>query len=419
MNHAAGPRLLVLSQLFPSDAQPVAGVFIRERMFRVARHLPIVVVAPQPWFPLQGLIRLFRPHFRLPARRHELVQGIEVHRPRFLSIPGIFKRADGWLLAVCTFPTIRRLVRKHQLNVLDVHFGYPDGHAGALLARWLRLPFVLTLRGKEERQARTSLASRLREAISGADRVVCVSEALKRLAVALGARQGAVSIIGNGIDLEKFSPMARAESRARLGLPADAKVIVSVGTLVERKGFHRVIEVLPALLREHAALHYLIVGGAGPEGDISQRLRRQVAALGLEQRVHFVGSCTPEELRIPLSASDLFVLATGYEGWANVFLEAMACGLPVITTRVGGNEQVVSSAELGQLVDLGDARQLAEAISDALRRNWDRGRIIDYARANTWDRRIAALLPIYRQALEGHAVAGGERRTNDAAVSRG
>ena len=63
------PRLLVFSSLFPSAAQPNAGLFIRERMFRVGKHLPIVVVAPQPWFPGQGLIRWFRPHFRPMAPR--------------------------------------------------------------------------------------------------------------------------------------------------------------------------------------------------------------------------------------------------------------------------------------------------------------------------------------------------------------
>src|SRR5262245_19642529 len=95
---AAKPRLLVFTQLFPSAAQPNAGLFIRERMFRVGRELPIVVVAPQPWFPLQGLIRFWRPHFRPIAVRFEVQDGFRVHRPRFLCIPGILKRADGLLM---------------------------------------------------------------------------------------------------------------------------------------------------------------------------------------------------------------------------------------------------------------------------------------------------------------------------------
>ena len=103
------PRLVVFSTLFPSSAQPTAGVFIRERMFRVGRELPIVVVAPRPWFPLQGLIRLIRPGFRPSTPRHERQQGVDVYQPRFLSIPGLAKSLDGMLMALSLYWPMRRL----------------------------------------------------------------------------------------------------------------------------------------------------------------------------------------------------------------------------------------------------------------------------------------------------------------------
>lgn len=412
---ASEPRLLVLSSLFPSDAQPGAGLFIRERMFRVAQSLPIVVVAPQPWFPLQGLIRRFRPHFRPMAPRFERMQGIEVHRPRFLCFPGILKWTDGLLMAISTFPTVRRLVRRHRLNVLDVHFGYPDGAAGRLLARWLGLPMVLTLRGKEERQARTDVVARLKRAVVAADQLVTVSDALRKVALEFGADARRITPIGNGVELAKFAPVPREIARAELKLPDDAKVLVTVGGLVERKGFHRVIECLPDLLCRYPNLHYVVVGGASPEGDMSARLRALVESLGLRERVHFVGLWPSERLKLPLSAGDVFVLATSYEGWANVFLEAMACGLPVVTTRVGGNAEVVNSPALGTLVEFGDRAALTAAVDDALSRTWDRDRIIDYARANSWDRRIPQLLAVFDKALHGESApvpAPGRLRAN-------
>lgn len=399
-NHDGAARLLVLSSLFPSDVLPAAGVFIRERMFRVARHLPIVVLAPQPWFPLQGLIRLFRPHFRPMAPRFELMNGIEVHRPRFLCIPGVLKWTDGFLMAVSIYLKARHLVARHRLNVLDVHFGYPDGFAGALLARWLRLPMVLTLRGKEERQTRTSVRSGLAFAVRAAQRLIAVSEALKAVALELGADPARATVIGNGIDLHKFVPVPQSLARAELKLPADARVIVSVGTLVERKGFHRVLDCLPELLKRHPTLHYLIVGGSGPEGDMALQLHEQVRSLGLEDRVQFLGPLPADRLKVPLSAGDVFVLATSYEGWANVFLEAMACGLPVVSTRVGGNAQVVNSTDLGELVPFGDRAALTAAIDAALARSWDRARIRAYAEQNSWDTRIPILVDGFRGLVE-------------------
>lgn len=404
-----GARLLVLSSLFPSAVQPAAGVFIRERMFRVGAELPIVVVAPQAWFPLQGLVRLFRPHFRPMAVRRETVNGIDVHRPRFLCFPGVLKRTDGLFMALSSYFTVRRLVRQHQLNILDVHFGYPDGAAGARLARWLRLPMVLTLRGKEERQARMSVGAPLRRAVLAADRLVTVSTALRDVAIGFGADPARITVIGNGIDLAKFSPIPRAEARSALNLPAQAKVLVSVGTLVERKGFHRVIDCLPALMARQPDLHYLVVGGAGPEGDIGARLREQVAQLGLGDRVHFLGAYPSDRLKLPLSAADVFVLATSYEGWANVFLEAMACGLPVVSTDVGGNAQVVCDERLGTIVPFGDGEALAAAIDAALVRAWDREFIRAYAESNAWERRIPPLLELFGQ-LHRERLGGGRRQ---------
>ena len=125
----AEPRILVLSSLFPSPARPNAGVFIRERMFRVAKHLPVTVVSPQPWFPGQGLIRRFRPGYRPAAPRHEIMDGIDVFRPRFLSLPGIGRSLDGLSMAVCTFATVRRLRRERGIDLIDAHFAHPDGEA--------------------------------------------------------------------------------------------------------------------------------------------------------------------------------------------------------------------------------------------------------------------------------------------------
>jgi teichuronic acid biosynthesis glycosyltransferase TuaC len=394
---AAGPRLLVLSSLFPSASQPAAGVFIRERMFRVAQHLPVVVVAPQPWFPLQGLVRLFRPHFRPKAPAFELMQGIEVHRPRFLSFPGILKWSDGLFMALGSYLTVRRLFRQHALHILDVHFGYPDGAAGTLLGHWLKVPVVLTLRGKEERQARTVVGPALRRAVLRADRLIAVSEALRDLALGLGADARRITVIGNGIDLSKFQRVPQAEARAQLDLPQNARMLISVGTLVERKGFHRVIECLPHLLVRYQNLHYLVVGGSGPEGDFSAKLRAQVVALGLQQRVHFLGLCAPEQLKFPLSAADVFVLASSYEGWANVLLEALACGLPVVATDVGGNAQVINSGQLGRIVPFGDSAALGSALDEALSHAWNRAALREYARSNSWEDRIPLLVNVFRQ----------------------
>lgn len=387
-----GPSVVVFSTLFPNIAQPCAGLFIRERMFRVGQHLPMTVVAPVPWFPCQSLIRLWRPHFRPPVPFRENQSGIDVIHPKFLSVPGLCKRLDGFFLALGSFQVMRSLKRSGRMDVIDAHFGYPDGYAATLLGRWFGKPVTITLRGTEPRHSRTpALKFRLARALVDANRVFAVSESLRALAMQMGIAPAKVRVVGNGVDTARFHPLPRSQARAALDLPDHVPVLVSVGGLTERKGFHRVIELLPALSRAFPGLVFLIVGGASAEGDWRAILEQQVKGLGLENMVRFLGVLAPDELKVPLSAADVFVLATRNEGWANVFLEAMACGLPVVTTDVGGNREVVCRSELGIVVPFGDPEALRQAIDSALARSWDRGALRAYACDNEWSKRVAEL----------------------------
>lgn len=393
----AEPRVLVFSSLFPHAGAPGAGLFVRERMFRVARQVPLVVVSPRPWFPGQGLIRLFRPGYRPHAVAHEVQDGIDVYFPRFFSLPGVLRRFDGLFMALGSWWLMRRLRQRFDFNLIDAHFAYPDGYAAGLLGRWFGVPTTLTLRGTEVPHSRNpQLRPRLVRALQAVDRVFSVSDSLRRLAIELGMPADKGRVVGNGIDTEKFRPVDRAQARARWHVPLDAPVLVSVGALVERKGFHRVIECLPALIERHPGLRYLAVGGGSPEGNMENELRAQVLRLGLQEHVVFCGPQRPADLCWALSAADVFVLATRNEGWANVFLEAMACGLPVVATDVGGNREVVCEDALGAIVPYGDTSALSGALDAALSRDWDRQAIIDYAHRNAWDGRVQILLGEFR-----------------------
>lgn len=387
------PKLVVFSSLFPSSSQPNAGIFIRERMFRVGKQLPVVVVSPRPWFPFQNIVRRWRPHFRPAVSRHEQQMGVDVYFPRFLSFPGILKSLDGLFMALACIPVLRRLKQEYKFNLLDAHFGYPDGYAATLLGRWFRVPVTITMRGTEIPQSRKVMLRRLlKRALQRANHVFSVSASLGQHAQNMGVDGGKIQVVGNGVDVTRFYPVPAQALRKKLGLPDDAKVMITVGGLVERKGFHRVIEVMPSLMRAIPELHYLVVGGPSAEGDWSERLREQVKDMGLTERVHFLGTYPPEQLKSVLSAADIFVLSTRNEGWANVILEAMACGLPVIATDVGGNREVVCSENIGKIVPFGDRKLLEEALAEALGREWDHNMIIQYARENSWDSRVEMLV---------------------------
>lgn len=390
------PAIVVLSSLFPSGPRPTAGVFIRERMFRVGRELPLTVVSPQAWFPGQGLIRLAKPGYRLAGAAFEEQQGVEVYRPRALCIPGFARHRDGLAMALAALPIVKRLRHEGRCDLIDAHFAYPDGYAASLLGKWLQLPYTITMRGTEPKHLREpQLRRRIVEALSGAAKVFTVSNSLREVGIAAGVPATQFMVVGNGVDTTVFHPMPRDEARARLGIPQDAKVLITVGALVERKGFHRVIALLPRLRQRFPNLLYLCLGGSSPEGDWTARLKRQVAELGLEDCVRFLGPLAPAELKLPLSASDVFTLPSSNEGWANVILEAMACGLPVVASDVGGNAEVVASDSLGSVYPFGDEMALHSQLEAALARDWSREALLAYAATNAWDARVRQLLATF------------------------
>ncbi len=392
-------RVIVLSSLFPSQIEPAAGVFIRERMFRFDKYIKICVVSPQPWFPLHGMIRLMRPGYRQEKPRYETQSSILIYRPRFFALPLLGRRFDAFFMALSAIFLCKTL-KKQGARAIDAHFAYPDGTAARLLGKWLNIPYAVTLRGTEVRYStrepfKTMLAATLKEANS----VISVSSSLRELALQQGVDASKCQVVGNGVDIEKFRNIDRTLARDKLGIEPQCKVIITVGGLTERKGFHRVIAILPVLVRQYPDIVYLIVGGASGEGDWEAKLKQQCDDLGVTGNVKFLGLIPSEELYTVLSSADIFVLSTRNEGWANVFLEAMACGLPVVTTRVGGNAEVVSSEEFGLLVDFGDERQLITAIESGLSKNWDQKKIIDYAHNNTWGTRIEKLVDMYKELL--------------------
>ena len=387
------PRILVFTTNFPSAAAPIMGAFIRERAFRVANRLPMVVVAPQPWSPIDGIIRIFRASFRPQAIAFEIVDGIDVYRPRFFSVPSLFKRFDGWLMAQGARRIVTQLQKSFRPNVIDAHFLFPDGYAAVLLGRSLGLPVAITIRGSKDRSLiGTNCEPMLRSAVRSATRLFAVSESLRHdVGERLGVPPERIVVVGNGIDLGRFQPVDRLRARDRLGIAADARVIIGVGSLVEGKGFHRVISLVRRLQEKFPNLVYLIVGGASSKGDLEEQLKRLVKNEGVTDSVRFCGRQPPEDLMWYYGAADVLVMATEYEGWSNVLLEAMACGLPVVTTRVGGNAEVVSASSLGELVEFWNPSAFVDAVSRALERTWDREAIIAYARSNEWSGRIDVL----------------------------
>ncbi len=389
-------RLLTFTTLFPNSQQPNHGVFVENRL----RHLVAsgevesLVVAPVPYFP--SAARWFGDWARYArVDRQEMRHGLVIHHPRFPVIPRIGMSISPALLAAPTIGLVRRLLRKGVgFDVIDAHYFYPDGVSALWIGRRLRRPVVITARGTDiNLLPRYALPRRMiRWGIANADRLIAVSEALKRALVDLGAVPERVEVLRNGVDLSLFRPTDRKVARQGLGLTRPT--LLSVGHLVEGKRHNRVIEAMRQLPDFD-----LVIVGEGPEREALGHLARHV---GVADHVRFLGSRPHATLPEVYGAADALVLASSREGWANVLLEAMACGTPVVASNIPGNPEVVKTPASGVLMEQSTPEGIARAVRTLFANLPARTATRAYAEEFSWDDTTRRQIALFRGVIARH-----------------
>ena len=388
-------KVLLFSSLYPSTVRPIHGIFVETRLRELLKtgQVQAQVVAPVPWFPSKS--PRFGEYAQFAATpRFEHRNGLDVHHPRYLLLPKVGMNLAPYTMALGALPTVRRLQREgFDFDLIDAHYYYPDGVAAGLLAKWLGKPFFVTARGTDlnlipEYPFPRKLILKTASAASGS---IGVCKALIDSLEQLGADPVKLHTLRNGVDLERFTPEPRELARQRLGLQTQGPYLLSVGHLIERKGHHIAIEALAALPGVT-----LLIAGSGPE---ERALKSLASRLGVSDRVHWAGVVPQTELKWWYSAADVLTLCSSREGWANVLLEAMACGTPVIATDIWGTSEVVSTEAAGRLMARRDARALADAWHDLMSAMPARAATRQYAEGFSWNATTQGQLQLFESVV--------------------
>jgi len=375
-------KVLVYSTLFPNHVQPNFGIFVKQRMFHFAKikGCEIKIVAPIPYSPPWPILK--RWFFYSQIKSYEVMEGVEVFHPRYPLIPKVSMPLHGFLMFMATFRMMKKICKDFSFDLIDAHYIYPDGFAAVLLKKFLQKPVVLSARGSDIHQFSEfkSIKPLIKYSLKKADHVISVCEALKTKMIDLGITSDKISVIPNGVDLNLFSPIDKKIARQKLSIFDDKKTILSVGSLIQVKGFDLLLEAVADIVKKNPDILLYIIG----DGPYRPKLERQIKKQNLGDIIKLMGVCPNKELKLWYSAADVFCLASSREGWPNVLMEALACGTPVVATNVWGTPEIIKCDDVGFLTER-TAGSIGAGLEKALNRTWDKEKIRQHVQGRSWD----------------------------------
>ena len=320
----------------------------------------------------------------------------------------------------------------HPYTAVHSHY-WQSGWAGGIFARQLGLPHVVMFHtlGEVKNRARISeqepkLRIRHERAIARrATSIITAStherELLERY---YGADPARMHTVPCGVDVERFQPQDRIASRAALGLPLDASVLVWVGRLEKLKGVDILISAVAQLDDPNAIL--LIVGGVEEAPELRDQLQAQASAAGIAPNIRFEGAVSHDALPTYYSAADICVVPSYYESFGLVAVEAMACGTPVVASRVGGLVSTVTDGVTGYLIPWRCPEPFAEKLevllnNPELRANFGRAarRSVERFRWSSVALQVASVYDTARAQAVAQAAAQRRRHQPNSAFNEG
>lgn len=391
-------RILSISTLFPNPVRPSFGVFVGNQMRAVAARgeAALTMISPigmPPW-PLS-----LRPPYAQLRTIPPIADaaGLPVHYPRFTLVPMIGGDSNPGRIARAVLPLARRLHAESPFDLVDAQFFFPDGPAAAIVARALGLPLTIKSRGADIHYwgQRSRAREQMLDAARQAAGLLAVSAALREDMIALGMPGERIRVHYTGLDRDRFRPTDRTSSRAEatgLGIPADGPLLVTPGALIPRKSQALVIEALPRLPGARLAL-----AGAGED---EARLKTLAARLGVADRVHFLGLVNHQVLPTVMSAADVLVLPSASEGLANVWIEGLACGTPIVIPDIGGAREVMKAPSAGRIAPR-SAEGIAAAVQAILAAPPAQAEVAENASGFSWDENARTIARFWQEVGAG------------------
>ena len=342
----------VVSILYPTIRQPGLGIYVKDQLDRLSTQCSVKCLSPIPF------------HMSWGEPRHLIADaGYPVRRPRTLPFPRWFMQPMYASSMAFTLGAYGRGFFD-DCDLIHSHFGFPDVAAAAKTFRG-KLPLVATVHGSDLNIIAKKPGPRRRivEGLNACETVICVSNALFDRCRELGVTTP-LEVIPNGVDTTLFSPGDKQVARKEVGVDHEGPLIIFAGNFVPVKGIKYLILSLPGVLAKFPDCRATLIG-ADPNDSVAREYQVLADSIGVGGALTILPKADHERLRHWMRASDMLVLPSVAEGFGLVAAEALACGRPVVSTRCGGPEDIVTE-RAGRLVPVGDPDALAQGMIEVL-----------------------------------------------------
>lgn len=386
-------KILFHSNLFPDASQSYRGQDNANLLHRLAESAQVRVIAPRALLP-------FLPAPQVRAR--EVDAPFQPVFPHYRYIPKVGSALNHHLLRFAVRRSFEAAVETFQPDVLLASWAYPDTCAVVPLARRYGLPVVAVTQGSDVHiHLRMPLRRRLiPRAFAHCRTVITRSARLGKLLEDAGVRADKLRTVYNGVDPAVFHPGERADAIRALGLPEGPRYLLYVGNYYPVKNPFLLLQAL-AQVRQGLTgsdVQLLMIG----EGPLQGRVESTVQELGLKGSVHLFGRQSSAEIAGFMRAADMLCIPSRNEGLPNVLLEAFSCGLPIISTNVGGIHELLHDGRHGRLVPSGNSDTMAQAIAERLTMERDHDAIVQHAEPFSWEKTVATYQDILESAASAH-----------------
>lgn len=295
------------------------------------------------------------------------------------------------------FKVAERTIKNNNVkfDLIHSHFLWSAGYVGAKLKEKYNVPFVVTAHGYDIYDLPfrdDDWKKKIEYVLNAADYIITVSESNLKCIGQLDIKVP-IKVIPNGFNKKLFYPRDSINCRDVLNLPQDKKIILTAGSLIEIKGHKYLVDAIGEVIKHRKDVICIIIG----DGELENKLQKQIRKAGLQNYIMLTGGKPHNEIPIWMNACNVFVLPSLKESFGVVQIEAMACGKPIVSTKNGGSEEIISNECLGYLIEPENSNELALGLLAAINKEWNVEKIVEHTKRYDWDIIVNDIIDIYKK----------------------